>query len=109
MPRSYAPLELRSGSFVGWSCQAFRGAQKGLGDGDLLFQIDILYGVDEGDAFVHGALEGFSAHDEAHAAGAFINDGGAHGFGQVGSARRSATGVDESDAAHVVIDDLVAA
>ena len=51
-----------------------------LGDGDFGAEVDVLDGVEELDAFVHGALEGFAAGDEAGAAGALIDDGGGYGF-----------------------------
>ena len=61
----------------------------GLGDGDFGAEVNVLDGVEELDAFGHGALEGFAAGDEAGAAGALVDDGGGYGFFEVvGSARR---------------------
>src|SRR5205807_772133 len=55
-----------------------------------------------------GALEGFAPGDEAHAAAALVDDGGAHGLGHVALALRLAAGVDEAAPAHVAVHDLVA-
>jgi len=40
--------------------------------------------VQELDAFVHRALEGFAAGDQAYAAGAFVDDRGLGRIGEVG-------------------------
>ena len=40
-----------------------------LGDGDLGVEVHVLDGVEEGGAFLHGALESLAAGDQAHAAG----------------------------------------
>src|SRR5882762_8239542 len=79
-----------------------------LGDGDIGAQVNVLDGIQELHAFLHGALEGFAAGDEAGAAGAFVDDGGGYGFLEVvGSG--GAAAVDEAGAAHEAIRDLVAA
>ena len=57
------------------------------GDGDGLVEVDVLDDVQEADAFVHGALESFAAADEAHAAGALVDDRRLHGFLQIAFAR----------------------
>ena len=54
-----------------------------LGDGDFGAEVDVLDRVQELDAFLHGALKGFAAGDQAGAAGAFVDDGGGHGFLEV--------------------------
>ena len=71
-------------------------------------QVDVLDGVDEGGTLGQRALEGLATHDEAHAAGALVDDGGAHGLGQVAVALGLAAGVDEADATGVAVDDLPA-
>src|SRR5580698_7995608 len=79
-----------------------------LGDSDFGAEIDVLDGVEELDAFGHGALEGFAAGDEAGAAGAFVDYGGGYGFFEVvGSG--GAAAVDEACAAAEAVDDLIAA
>ena len=60
------------------------------------------------DAFFHRALEGFAAGDQAHAAGALVDDGGGDGFLEIVGAGCAAA-VDQARAAHVAIGDLVAA
>src|SRR5229473_4052032 len=76
-------------------------------DGDFGAKVDVLDGVEELDAFVHGALEGFAAGDEAGTAGALVDDGGGYGFFEVVGAG-SAAAVDQSCAAHVAVGDLIA-
>src|SRR6266478_2514650 len=78
-----------------------------LGDGDIGAQVNVLDGIQELHAFLHGALEGFAAGDEAGAAGAFVDDGGGYGFFEVVGAG-SAAAVDQTCAAHVAVGDLVA-
>ncbi len=78
-----------------------------LGDGDTFIEVDVLDGVEEGDAFFEGALEGFTAEDEAMAAGAFIDNGGEEGFIEVILAG-GAAGVNEADFAGEAVKDLVA-
>src|SRR5206468_2712881 len=46
-----------------------------LSDSDLGAKVDILDGVEELDAFLHGALERFAAGNEASAASTLIDDG----------------------------------
>jgi len=62
---------------------------------------------EELDAFLHRALEGFSAGDEAGAAGALVDHGGGYGFFEVVGAG-SAAAVDQACAAHVTVGHLVA-
>src|SRR5258708_3872341 len=76
-------------------------------DGDFGAKVDVLDGVEELDAFLHGALEGFAAGDEAGAAGALVEDGGGDGFLEIVGAG-SAAAVDEAGAAAEAVDDLVA-
>src|SRR5258708_1860011 len=78
-----------------------------LGDGDFWAEVDVLDRVQELDAFLHGALEGFAAGDEAGAAGALVEDGGGDGFLEIVGAG-SAAAVDEAGAAAEAVDDLVA-
>jgi hypothetical protein len=74
-----------------------------LGDRDFGAEVNVLDGVEELDAFGHGALEGFAAGDEAGAAGALVDDGGGYGvFEVVGS--RCAAAVDEAGAAAEAVD-----
>src|SRR5947209_12146133 len=49
-------------------------------DRNVLAEIHVLNEVEHFDALFHGSLEGLSAGDEAHAAGALVDDGG---FGRV--------------------------
>src|SRR5882672_11513546 len=78
-----------------------------LGDGDIGAQVNVLDGIQELHAFLHGALEGFAAGDEAGAAGALVDDGGGYGFLEIVGAG-SAAAVDEPGAAAEAVDDLVA-
>ena len=54
--------------------------------GDLLRKINVLNRVQQLDAFVHRPLECFAAGDQAHAAAAFVDDGGAHRLGEIAGA-----------------------
>src|SRR6266852_2716875 len=76
-------------------------------DSDFGAQVDVLDGVEELDAFLHGALEGFAAGDEASAASALVDDGGGYGFFEV-VGTGGAAAVDEASAAHVAVGNLVA-
>src|SRR2546427_8913430 len=78
-----------------------------LGDGNFGAEVDVLDGVEELDAFAHGALEGFAAGGEAGAAGALVDDGGGAGSLEVVGAG-SAAAVDEARAANVAVGDLIA-
>ena len=80
----------------------------GSGNGDVLAQVYVLDRVEELDPFGHGALERFPAGDQAHAAGALVDDGGGDGVAEIIFAG-GAPAVDEAGAAHVAIGDLVAA
>ena len=77
------------------------------GYSDFGAQVDILDDVEELDAFLHGALEGLAAGDEAGTASALVDDGGGNGFFEVIGAG-SAAAVDEAGAAHVAVGDLIA-
>ena len=63
-------------------------------------------GVEEFHALGNGALECLAAADEAEAASSFVDDRGAHCFGQIAGARRCPSGVDQPDAAHVAVGHL---
>src|SRR5437660_7630838 len=76
-----------------------------LGDGDFGTKVYVLDGVEELDAFLQRALEGFSAGDEAGAAGALVDHGGGYGFFEVVGAG-SAAAVDQACAAHVTVGHL---
>ena len=62
-----------------------------LSDGDFFAEVDVLDGVEEADAFFEGSLEGFASRDEAHAACAFVDDGGDDGVLEIASAFGFAT------------------
>jgi hypothetical protein len=91
---------------AGWGGAPYLGTASR--DRDPLVQIDILDQVKQLDPVGHGALEGFSSADEAHSAGAFVDDGGADGVGEIVLAAGAAA-VDQRTAAHVAIGDLIAA
>src|SRR5690348_7153506 len=81
---------------------------RGLGDGDVGAEVDVLDGGEELDAFGHGALEGFAAGDEACAAGTLVDDSSGYGvFEVVGTG--SAAAIDQARAAHEAVGDLIAA
>ena len=63
--------------------------------------------MQEFSTFFDIALEGFTTRDETLATCAFVDDGSFNGFSEVVVTRRT-TRVDETDAAHVAISDLVA-
>src|SRR3972149_8338383 len=75
--------------------------------GNSLIRVHVLNGVEQLDAFGHGSLEGFSAGNEAHAAGAFVDDRGLGRVGEVAGPGRLAAGVNQPAAAHVASHDLV--
>src|SRR5436305_6905749 len=54
-----------------------------LGDRNVGAEIDVLDGVQELDAFAHGALEGFATGYQAGAACALVDDRGGHRFLEV--------------------------
>src|SRR6218665_622393 len=72
-------------------------------------KINILNGVKNFRAFVHGSLESLSPRNQAHAARAFVDDGGFYGFRLVACARGSAARVNQPRASHVAIQYLVTA
>ena len=78
-----------------------------LGDGDFFVEVDVLDRVQELSTFGDRALERLTTGDEALAAGTLVDDGRLDGFGEVIVAR-GAAGVDQADATHVAIGDLVA-
>ena len=81
---------------------------RALGYGDFGAEVDVLDGVEKLDAFLHRALESFTARDEAGAAGALVDHRRGHRFFEIVRAG-SPTTVDQARAAHVAIRDLVAA
>src|SRR5258708_35521177 len=78
------------------------------GDRDVLVQVDVLNRVQQPDAFLDRALEGLAAGDEAHAAGALVDDGRLHSLFEIALAGGCATRIDQTGAAHVAVGDLVA-
>src|SRR6266403_4483917 len=81
---------------------------RALGYGDFGAEVDVLDGVEKLDAFLHRALESFTARDQAGAAGALVDHRRGHRFFEIVRAG-SPTTVDQARAAHVAIRDLVAA
>src|ERR1700722_1347918 len=79
------------------------------GDRNVARQVDVLDRVEDLYAAVHRALEGLAAADQAGAAGALVDHGGAYGLGQVGVAGGGAAAVDQAGAAQVTVCDLIAA
>ena len=51
-----------------------------LGDCNFFGKVNVLNGVQQFDAFVHWALEGFSSGDQTRSAAAFVDDCGADGI-----------------------------
>src|SRR5262245_3966393 len=45
-------------------------------DGHVLGEVDVLDGIQEGDALLHRPLEGLASGDETGASGALVDDGG---------------------------------
>jgi hypothetical protein len=64
---------------VATDLDAFRGSCHG----DLVFEVNVLDGVKHFDALVFRTLEDLAARDEAAAAGALVDDGGADGMAEV--------------------------
>src|SRR6266403_3334965 len=87
--------------------QPATGENSALGHGDFGAEVDVLNGVEELDAFLHGALESLAAGDEASAASALVDDGSGDGFLEIVCAG-SAAAVDQANTAHVAIGDLIA-
>src|SRR5690242_13517738 len=81
---------------------------RGSGDGDVGAEVDVLDGVEELDAFGHGALERFAAGDEAGAAGTLVDDGSGYGVLEIVGAG-SAAAIDQAGTAHEAVGDLIAA
>src|SRR3954449_5906882 len=77
-------------------------------DRDLGRQVDVLDRPQQLGALVDRALERLAARDQAHAAGALVDDRGPDGLGAVALPGGRAAAVDEARAAHVAVDDLVA-
>src|SRR5690348_6063525 len=80
----------------------------GSGNGDVGAEVDVLDGVEELDAFGHGALERFAAGDEAGAAGTLVDDGSGYGVLEIVGAG-SAAAIDQAGTAHEAVGDLIAA
>src|SRR5438477_426708 len=78
-----------------------------LGDGDVGAEVNVLNGVEELDAFLHGALERFAAGDETRAASALVDNRSGDGFLEIVCSGSAAT-VDQDSAAHVAVGDLIA-
>ena len=53
------------------------------GNRNVVAEIDVLDIVEELNAFFHRTLKGFATGNEAGAAGAFVDHGGANGFGKI--------------------------
>ena len=53
------------------------------GNRNVVAEIDVLDIVEELNALFHGTLKGFATGNEASAASAFVDHGGANGFGKV--------------------------
>jgi len=77
-------------------------------DRDVFVEVYVLDSLDHFHAVLEGALEGFPAEDEAHAACAFVDDGGEDGVVHVGFAFAFAAAVDQPYATVVAVDELVA-
>src|SRR5258708_26113634 len=102
------PLQTKNESKSGEASSPLHEKAATLGDGDVGAEVDVLDGVEELDAFFHGALEGFAAGDEAGAAGALVDDGGGYGFFEIVGAG-SAAAVDQTRPAPLAVGHLVAA
>src|ERR1043165_1091690 len=77
-------------------------------DRDLFRKVNVLNRVQKPAPFPARGREGFAPGDEAHAAAALVDDGGAHGLGHVALTFRFAAGVDEAAAPHVAVQNLIA-
>src|SRR5260370_27828104 len=84
-----------------------RRLQQRLGDGDFGAEVDVLYGVQELDAFLHGALERFAAGDEASATGTLVDNRRSNRFLEIVGAG-SAAAVGEAPAPQRPAGDLLA-
>src|SRR6185436_14863743 len=89
-------------------CELDALCRRALRDRHFSAEVDVLDRLEEAGAFLHRTLERLAAADEAHAAGALVDDGGRDGFAEV-VLTGSAAAVDEGDAARVGVHDLVAA
>ena len=67
------------------------------GDGDRWVEVDVLHPLDQSSPFKARFLERLALHDQAAAAGAFVDHGGAHGIVHI-VMTRSAAAVDQADA-----------
>src|SRR5258706_16420852 len=103
-----ASSEIQSAECAWTRSLSLRYRPRVLGDRNLVRKINVLDRIQQFHAFVHWSLERFASGDQAHAAAAFVDDGGAHGFGHVAGAFRLTTGIDQPDASHVAIGDLIA-
>ena len=78
-------------------------------DGHFIVEVNVLNGVQQGDAVLHRTLEGLAAADEPHAPGALVDHGRRDGLLQIGLPARLAARVDQPHAAHVAVGHLIAA
>lgn len=78
------------------------------GDRHLRTQVDVLNGVEKGDALHERLLERFAARDEAHTAGALVDHGRHDSLTHIACTLGVASRVDEPDASHVAVGYLVA-
>ena len=78
-----------------------------LSDGNFFGEVNVLNGVQEFCTFFDVALESFTTRDETLATCALIDDRSFNRFSEVVITGRT-TGVDETNATHVAISDLVA-
>src|SRR5687768_3485263 len=106
--RSACSISLAVSSPAATSNSPRRGMQQfyqtGSGDRDVLRKIDVLDRVEQLDALLERALERLAAGDEAHAACTLVDHGGRDRIAKI-VLTRSATAVDEADAAHVAVRD----
>src|SRR5689334_12254137 len=71
------------------------GSDDWLSHGDFLAEVDILNGVQQIDALLQRSLERLASRDQAHPAGAFVDDGGRDSLFQIAFAFGFATAVDQ--------------
>src|SRR5690606_22259677 len=81
-------------------------AWRGSRDGDAVVEVHILDRMKDLDALIHGLLKSLSSCDQAHPAGALVDDGGPNGLLKVVLARATAR-IDEATSAHVAVRHLV--
>ena len=78
-------------------------------DANLLVQVNILNCMEQLDSFVSWMLKCLTSGDEAHAAGAFVDDRGSYGLGKVAGAGRGTARIDQADSTHVAVGHLITA